>query len=69
MYLTQAANPEKPWPHLEQLRMRSAAKGLELRQRLPVYPEFLSGVMAKPGLLSEKLHAAVDARGLARRAA
>jgi 7,8-didemethyl-8-hydroxy-5-deazariboflavin synthase CofG subunit len=62
-------NPEKPWPHVEQLRMRSAAKGLELRQRLPVYPEFLSGLMAKPGLLSEKLHAAVDPQGLARRAA
>jgi 7,8-didemethyl-8-hydroxy-5-deazariboflavin synthase CofG subunit len=62
-------NPEKPWPHVEQLRMRSEAKGVELRQRLPIYPEFLSGVMAKPGLLSEKLHAAVDTRGLARRAA
>jgi 7,8-didemethyl-8-hydroxy-5-deazariboflavin synthase CofG subunit len=62
-------NPEKPWPHVEQLRLRSAAKGFELRQRLPVYPEFLSGMMAKPGMLSEKLHAAVDPQGLARRAA
>ena len=35
-------NPEKPWPHLEQLRLRTEAKGFALRQRLPVYPEFLS---------------------------
>ena len=33
-------NPEKPWPHLEQLRLRTEAKGSTLRQRLPVYPEF-----------------------------
>jgi len=33
-------NPEKPWPHLEELRQRTEAKGFELRQRLPVYPEF-----------------------------
>jgi 7,8-didemethyl-8-hydroxy-5-deazariboflavin synthase CofG subunit len=59
-------NPEKPWPHLEQLRLRTEAKGFELRQRLPVYPEFLPAVAAKPGLLSEKLRAAVDEEGLAK---
>jgi 7,8-didemethyl-8-hydroxy-5-deazariboflavin synthase CofG subunit len=59
-------NPEKPWPHLEQLRLRTEAKGFALRQRLPVYPEFLSAVMARPGLLSDKLSAAVDDYGLAR---
>ena len=62
-------NPEKPWPHLEQLRQRTQAKGFELRQRLPVYPEFLPALMARPGLLSDKLHAAVDSQGFARRAA
>jgi 7,8-didemethyl-8-hydroxy-5-deazariboflavin synthase CofG subunit len=62
-------NPEKPWPHLEQLRLRTEAKGFELRQRLPVYPEFLPGVMTKPGLLSEKLAASTDRSGFARRAA
>ncbi len=59
-------NPEKPWPHLEQLRLRTEAKGFRLQQRLPVYPEFIPAVVAKPGLLSEKLQAAVDDRGLAR---
>ena len=62
-------NPEKPWPHLDQLRLRTEAKGLELRQRLPVYPEFLPAVAAKPGLLSERLQSARDPQGLARRAA
>jgi FO synthase len=59
-------NPEKPWPHLEQLRLRTEVKGFTLRQRLPVYPEFLLGVTAKPGLLSEKLRAATNDQGLAK---
>jgi 7,8-didemethyl-8-hydroxy-5-deazariboflavin synthase CofG subunit len=59
-------NPEKPWPHLEQLRLRTEGKGFQLLQRLPAYPEFLPAVMAKPGLLSEKLHAAIDAHGFAK---
>ncbi len=60
-------NPERPWPHLEQLRQRTEAKGFELRQRLPVYPEFIPAVVSKPGLLSAKLIAAADADGLAQR--
>ena len=59
-------NPEKPWPHLEQLRLRTEAKGFTLRQRLPVYPEFLPAVAAEHGLLSERLRAAADDHGLAR---
>ena len=62
-------NPEKPWPHIEQLRLRTEAKGSVLRQRLPVYPEFVSDVITRPGLLSEKLRAATGDDGLARRAA
>src|SRR5208337_4803256 len=58
-------NPEKPWPHLEQLRLRTEAKGFSLRQRLPVYPEFLPALAARPALLSEKLRAAADDFGLA----
>jgi len=60
-------NPEKPWPHLQQLRLRTEAKGFSLRQRLPVYPEFLPALMRKRGVLSEKLRAAADAHGLANR--
>ena len=35
-------NPEKPWPHIETLRARTAAAGYELKERLSVYPEFVS---------------------------
>ena len=59
-------NPERPWPHLEQLRLRTEAKGFALRQRLPVYPEFLPLVTAKPGFLSKKLRLAAADDGLAR---
>ena len=58
-------NPEKPWPHLEQLRLRTQSKGFQLRQRLPVYPEFLPALTLKPGLLSEKLKSARDREGFA----
>lgn len=62
-------NPERPWPHLEQLRLRTEAKGLVLQQRLPVYPEFLPSLLSKSGLLAEKLRSCVAEDGLARRAA
>jgi 7,8-didemethyl-8-hydroxy-5-deazariboflavin synthase CofG subunit len=58
-------NPEKPWPHLEQLRLRTESEGLQLRQRLPVYPEFLPALANCSPLLKEKLQAASDAQGLA----
>ncbi|MFE9307758.1 bifunctional FO biosynthesis protein CofGH [Streptomyces sp. NPDC006706] len=35
-------NPERPWPRIEQLAERSAAAGFELRERLCVYPEFVT---------------------------
>ncbi len=62
-------NPEKPWPHLEQLRLRTEAKGLQLRPRLPVYPEFVAAASEKSALVSQKLKGAADPQGLARRAA
>jgi FO synthase len=34
-------NPEKPWPHVEALADLAHRKGLTLRPRLPVYPEFV----------------------------
>ena len=37
-------NPEKPWPHLEELGTEPKPRGYELRQRLPVYPEFLTSL-------------------------
>ncbi len=62
-------NPEKPWPQLEQLRQRTEAKGFELRQRLPVYPEFRERAAEHSNLLAQRLSVAADAEGYARRAA
>jgi FO synthase len=62
-------NPERPWPHLEQLEERTRAKGFELRQRLPVYPEFIDRLRARSELLRSRLSSAADSRGYARRAA
>jgi FO synthase len=62
-------NPEKPWPHLEELRVRTQARGFKLEARLPVYPEFLPRALNRPGLLRDRVRAAADAQGYARRAA
>jgi 7,8-didemethyl-8-hydroxy-5-deazariboflavin synthase CofG subunit len=62
-------NPERPWPHLHQLEQRTAAKEFQLRQRLPVYPEFLDRAMGKSTLLNSKLTTAIDRAGYARSAA
>jgi 7,8-didemethyl-8-hydroxy-5-deazariboflavin synthase CofG subunit len=51
-------NPEKPWPHLDQLRERTEAKGFQLRQRLPVYPEFVAQAAMHSDLLHERLRQA-----------
>src|SRR5258708_33493293 len=59
-------NPEKPWPHLEQLRLRTEAKGFALKQRLPIYPRFLARASAKPTLLPDRRQAAADDQGLSR---
>jgi FO synthase len=58
-------NPEAPWPHLEELRARSAAAGFTLKPRLPVYPEFVSEKWIDPGLLA-RAEAATDGDGHAR---
>jgi 7,8-didemethyl-8-hydroxy-5-deazariboflavin synthase CofG subunit len=66
-------NPEKPWPHLQELRQRTEAKGFELRQRLPVYPEFTRRSAeqgaAYSDVLAQRLSAAADVEGYPRRAA
>ncbi len=34
-------NPERPWPHIEELAGKTAAAGFTLRERLTIYPEFI----------------------------
>ncbi|HEY6936306.1 MAG TPA: 7,8-didemethyl-8-hydroxy-5-deazariboflavin synthase CofG [Terriglobales bacterium] len=63
-------NPEAPWPHLQDLEERTRAKGYSLKQRLPVYPEFIAAAMSGGSpLLRDRLAAIADAEGYARRAA
>ncbi len=61
-------NPEAPWPHLRDLEAHTEAAGQRLRQRLPVYPEFISMVAARGGFLAERLRAAASDSGYARAA-
>lgn len=62
-------NPEMPWPHLEELQRRTETKGFALRQRLPVYPEFVEQAAAHSNLLATRLGGSADPQGYARRAA
>jgi len=48
-------NPEAPWPHLLDLQRRTEAAGQKLKQRLPVYSEFIPKVLSRGGLLAERL--------------
>ncbi|MFH8882262.1 bifunctional FO biosynthesis protein CofGH [Streptomyces californicus] len=34
-------NPERPWPHIDELARRTADSGFRLRERLTIYPEFI----------------------------
>jgi 7,8-didemethyl-8-hydroxy-5-deazariboflavin synthase CofG subunit len=36
-------NPEAPWPQIADLRQNTEALGFNLRPRLPVYPEYITG--------------------------
>jgi 7,8-didemethyl-8-hydroxy-5-deazariboflavin synthase CofG subunit len=62
-------NPERPWPHVEEIERRTRAFGFELRQRLPVYPEYLAMSAHAGGEAAAKLMEMADAEGLARTAA
>ena len=61
-------NPEAPWPHLLELQHRTEAAGQELVQRLPVYPEFVASLVARGGVLAERLRDVSDHDGYARTA-
>ena len=59
-------NPERPWPHLREIEDRTRCYGCELKQRLPVYPEFLGMSARAGGDVAEKLLSRSDAEGYAR---
>ena len=51
-------NPERPWPPIEALAARTAERGLELRERLTIYPEY---ALRPDPYLAGKMRAPVDA--------
>ncbi|MET9337038.1 bifunctional FO biosynthesis protein CofGH [Nonomuraea sp. NPDC003804] len=51
-------NPERPWPHIDELAARTAAAGFELKERLTIYPEY---VLAGEPWLDPRLFAHVSA--------
>jgi FO synthase len=58
-------NPEAPWPHLAALQAITQARGYQLRQRLPVYPEYiLERGEYLPPELAERIRESVDSNGL-----
>jgi FO synthase len=59
-------NPEAPWPKLDALRRRTEAAGQTLRERLPVYPEYLSRPEFFEPAMRERCLALADAEGFAR---
>lgn len=51
-------NPERPWPHIDDLGDRTAAAGFALKERLTIYPEY---VLAGEPWLDPRLFAHVQA--------
>lgn len=58
-------NPEAPWPHLLDLQSKTEAKGYMLRQRLPVYPEYLPRALDRASKCAERLRQTADSAGYA----
>lgn len=59
-------NPERPWPHLDDLRERTRAAGFELRARLTIHPEYVQTGEWMDPRLRPHVDALVDRRGLLR---
>lgn len=60
-------NPERPWPHLDDLAARTAALGFTLRERLTAHPEFVrdAAEWLDPSITPATLVLADAASGLA----
>ncbi len=60
-------NPERPWPHLDDLAAMTAGLGFELRERLTAQPEFVQGadIWIDPALHAAVLALADPESGLA----
>jgi FO synthase len=61
-------NPEAAWPQIERVRTETEARGLTLRERLAIYPEFISREKFLSPRVRERLNRVVSADGFAREA-
>jgi FO synthase len=63
-------NPEMPWPSIDEVAETCAARGFTLRQRLPIYPQYMTDELAFAKWVAPSMRrhvlAAADATGLAR---
>ncbi len=59
-------NPERPWPGLAALRRATEGAGLELRERLAVYPEYAGRPEFVDEGLRPKVQRLIDEHGLVR---
>ena len=59
-------NPEKPWPQIGRLGERTAEAGLELKERLSVYPEFVRRDEFFNSTVLERVRLMADEEGYAR---
>jgi 7,8-didemethyl-8-hydroxy-5-deazariboflavin synthase len=57
-------NPEFPWPSVGIVRKVTESKGLRLRARLPIYPEFLKGGFITSERLQKHTSLVADSTGL-----
>lgn len=63
-------NPERPWPKIAELRRVTEDAGFELRERLAIYPEYITHRDEFiPDAFKERVTQLADARGLVRQEA
>jgi FO synthase len=58
-------NPERPWPHIDDLAVRTAAGGFELAERLTIYPPYIREPWLDPRVARHVAALADPATGLA----
>ncbi len=58
-------NPSHPWPSVERLRQVTADQGLQLRERLPIYPRFALHAEFHHGSMAERIRSWIDPDGYA----
>ena len=59
-------NPEAPWPEVERLAAATRRKGLELRERFAVYPEYAGDAAWQSERVGRRLRERADADGYPR---